>query len=178
MAYGWAAMQSVIVGLLGVLVGAFVSGWMNLMLDRRRDRARGRAAARLVQWELMEIAERFARGLALEDGQELTLLLDTPQWDAHKEVLAAALSTSEWMYLSVALSNVHGARGLFTQPMTISPGARPYLQKLLDSTEHALRRLPRHVGYASPILGRLRAWNWRRQRRTRAHDVPPESAER
>jgi hypothetical protein len=95
-------MEEAIFGLVGVLVGAFVtSGWDYLMVRRREARAT-RLATRLVADELQmlvsdfEVLAEHGKTSKETSAEARASLFPTEMWGAHREVLAASLPDEVW----------------------------------------------------------------------------------
>src|SRR5690349_24072121 len=108
-------MAPAIVGLVGVIVGAMLSGALTLLTTRRSDKRQARAAGRLLESELRSIAQQLllmrndlARqaGLRMKESRtilrELFRLPPTVAWETHKSLLASLLTTAEWYAVAKA----------------------------------------------------------------------------
>jgi hypothetical protein len=119
-------MASAIVGLIGVAVGAMISGSTAFLLARRAEHRQLRASARLLEVDLRRVVERTGSileitrfGAASHDNQFptqsiLRQLHDIPQstlWDQHKATLAAVLSTHDWYAVATAYESIAALRG-------------------------------------------------------------------
>jgi hypothetical protein len=95
-------MGEAIFGLIGVVVGAVVSGLASLLLERRRERVVARTAARLVQAELSINESRLSHtdSPSYEGGPAwlASALRRTHGW-ARKPALAHAVNAEAWGYL-------------------------------------------------------------------------------
>jgi hypothetical protein len=119
-------MTSAIIGLIGVAVGAIISGSTAFVLARRTERSQMRASARLLEVELRGVAEQtkaiieITRLSPVAHHNEyptqsiLSQLHDIPQstlWDQHKATLAAVLSTQDWYAVATAYQSIDALRG-------------------------------------------------------------------
>jgi hypothetical protein len=112
-------MGAAIVGLVGVLVGAIVSGGATYLMARRAERRKARAAAWLVKDELERVETELRRwhkmlvepirrdmvGLVIPERIAVNQLLTLPEpavWDEHKPMLAETLETKHWYALAAA----------------------------------------------------------------------------
>jgi hypothetical protein len=132
-----------IFGLIGVIIGAAVTGGVDLVLERRREDAAARQAKRLVASELHTMWVHLA--LLAREGRTPTTppekygerFLPFALWEGHRASLARVVSDADWEALFLLYDNVMGLR-LFI--MELPPGAElPPEQKeqftdLTDST--------------------------------------------
>jgi hypothetical protein len=109
-------MTQAIFGLIGVLVGAFVTSGWEFLMERRRERKAFRRSRRLVAEELHTI---WVHMLVVEDGKTPTSttektearFLPTNTWAAHREVMADdALSDDAWNVLPMLFNNAESLR--------------------------------------------------------------------
>jgi hypothetical protein len=86
-------MAAAIFGLVGVVVGALVTGGVQFVLDRRREQLDVRRATRLVAAELKDAAYLYAALSRVEEwpaaeGHEEDYVLSTTAWNEHRAHLA------------------------------------------------------------------------------------------
>jgi hypothetical protein len=108
-----------IFGLVGVIVGAVVTGGVEFVAERRREAALLRKAARLVEAELDEAATIFEG--ALEDGKlwSGSNRPEVPSWREYAPVLAEGLDTDDWGVVEAAAAITRmAARREPDQPLT------------------------------------------------------------
>ena len=126
-------MGPALVGLVGVIVGALVSGGATYMMARRADARQARAAARLLEAELQAVVEQlgelgqaiafrdeFARRAEdeserdeISNAWDLKSMLRIPQprlWEKHKSLLADVLSAADWYALAKAYQSIDDLR--------------------------------------------------------------------
>lgn len=110
-------MAQAIFGLVGVLVGALITGGGDFLMERRRESRAFRRSKRLVAEELHTIWVHMT--LLVEDGRTPTAMNDqtaarflpTETWAAHREVLADdRLSDDVWNVLPTLFSNAESLR--------------------------------------------------------------------
>jgi hypothetical protein len=107
-----------IFGLVGVVVGAVVTGVVDLFVARQGRRASVFLARRLVGEELqtiwMHLDGLIASGHTprTESDERIARYMPTVAWEAHKETLAVkgALTDDEWIYVSSILHAVASLR--------------------------------------------------------------------
>src|SRR5205814_1069295 len=106
-------MAPAIVGLVGVIIGAMLSGALTLLTARRSDKRQARAAGRLLESELRSIAQQLLlmrNDLRMKESptvlRELFRLPPTVAWEAHKSLLASLLTTAEWYAVAKAYESV------------------------------------------------------------------------
>ena len=110
-------MTAAIFGLLGVVVGALVTGGVDYFMARRREKGELRQSSRLVADELhslwLVVDLILERGQLLPErlpGEDAELLFATSSWHAHKAVLARALPQKEWSALATIYATVESMR--------------------------------------------------------------------
>jgi hypothetical protein len=98
-----------IFGLVGVVVGALVTGGVEFLSERRRDAALLLKAARLVEAELDEAESAFKH--ALDQGRLWASQHQpsVPSWREYAPVLAEALGTSDWQVVESAVAIIRFA---------------------------------------------------------------------
>jgi hypothetical protein len=121
-------MTEAIIGLVGVLIGGLVSGGATYLLARRSERIRVMASARLLEDELVGIANTLESVLeAIAHGRTEYPLVDAPWevripsfekfspalWDEHKGRLAETLSDEAWIAVTDAYSAASELTRLF-----------------------------------------------------------------
>lgn len=101
-------MAEAIFGLVGVVIGALVSGGVAFAIARRTETRKALASARLVQDELTAAAYELTAPL-----QAFAVArLSQQRWIDHQGVLAEALNTQEWTYVTRAYSQMEGLKNL------------------------------------------------------------------
>jgi hypothetical protein len=123
-------MTEAVFGLVGVLVGALVSGGTDLYLKKREEAANLRQARRLVGDELESIhiafrlmfRERHVPRLDLEN------FLRFDAWEANKATLAKAMSDTQWGRLGTLYSGL----GLSRHTLIDLGGGAELSQSLVD----------------------------------------------
>lgn len=98
-----------LVGLLGVVVGGLVNGYVALYLERVREARASQVAARLVQDDLQFVAAHIST--TLKSGNLLPELregLGIEDWRERRELLAGPLNSDDWNVLTVAARQVDG----------------------------------------------------------------------
>jgi hypothetical protein len=105
-------MESAVIGLIGVVVGALLSGTTTFIMAQRAEARQARAAARLLEAELRSVAEDLnllTAALTDDNVADLRALLRLPPqraWDAHKPLLAAVLTSPEWYAVAAAYESL------------------------------------------------------------------------
>lgn len=89
-------MTAAIFGLIGVVIGALITGGTNYALQVRAERREIRAAARLMLQELTNTGAAIRYALALNDRRMLEHAAHQDQWNRHHLLLARHLSDDEW----------------------------------------------------------------------------------
>jgi hypothetical protein len=135
-----------IFGLVGVVIGALVTGGVEFLAERRRDAGQQRKAARLLDTEFRD--ERGTIRLALDTGHWWPEWdrPSVPNWPEHARPLAGSLDTRDW-------SDVVLAAGLVRLVGESRPAEHGPVEKHKDGlikTAQALARagvvLRRHAG--------------------------------
>jgi len=90
-----------IVGLIGVGVGAMLTGVVEWVRESRRDARRARVGARLLRTDVFLVSRIVRRSIAT---QELPGYLDIslPSWREYRDLLASALDDEAWGIVSPA----------------------------------------------------------------------------
>jgi hypothetical protein len=103
-------MSGALIGLIGVVVGAALSGGVTWFMARRTDARQTRAAARLVQDELGEIYSyaHLHVYLAHAGSQSPTTFAEfsLEAWDKQRGILAENLADDAWLKVAIAYRNV------------------------------------------------------------------------
>lgn len=120
----WVAL---IVGLVGVLVGGFVTAGVEMFRDWRSDRATIRTATRLIRGELagidLELQLLLEHGVTPPRLPDASNFLPSVLWRDYRSTLARSrvLNDDSWDFLSAVYDNVEHIRaGLLADP----PGSR------------------------------------------------------
>jgi len=100
-------MTAAIFGLIGVVIGALITGGTNYVLQVRAERREIRAAARLMLQELANTGSAIRYALKLNDREFLRGATHEDEWHRHHMLLARHLSDEEWD--AVALGYGEGA---------------------------------------------------------------------
>lgn len=136
-------MTIAIFGLVGVVVGALVTGAVNLWLERIREGNAIRMAKRLVADELHTVwGQLLALAGAAESPDETETvkekLLPSDDWRKYRETLAAprALNQTEWTTLSTTFYSVEILRGMVLDQPPRTPLAQDMLDRLPSFTDH------------------------------------------
>jgi hypothetical protein len=87
-------MSQAVVGLIGVVVGATVTGVFHYIVRRRADSLDARAAARLVHEALISASVPTLDSPRLPEVYDFQWFVD--EWREHRGVLAWALTNEEW----------------------------------------------------------------------------------
>jgi hypothetical protein len=106
-------MTAAIFGLLGVLVGALVTGFVNYVLERRRELVEARAAARLMRSEVVAAGEAVAT--TLEEGEWPISYRPTwrESWIAYRRALAGRLPGEDFEAVARAYARMDQLQGGF-----------------------------------------------------------------
>jgi len=120
-----AAIVTALFGVIGVVIGAFIAGGVDLYLERRRERDQIEQAKRLVAdetyaaWMQLRQFAKDWRAPTFQTEAFARRYLPTDAWEAHKATLARrrALGDEEWRFMSNVLSNVASIRAeMFERP--------------------------------------------------------------
>jgi hypothetical protein len=114
-------MSAAIFGLIGVVIGALVTGGVTFFLEWRRERAALRAGLRLVGEELKDMLLEVQIMVDMrawgppEVRQGLGGRISHEQWDRHRDVFAAQLSPTDWVKIAGARDIGRSLRARFDQ---------------------------------------------------------------
>lgn len=136
-------MTAAVFGLVGVIVGACVNGGVAFWARSQALRAERRVSARLVYEEL----DALDTTLSVSVDQRISLEdcpLPTPEWLAHKTILAAGLNRDEWVdvsgaYASVTLLN-SSVRSVKVGDL-LEDGQVSYFEEAMEQIHHAMGAL-------------------------------------
>jgi hypothetical protein len=106
-------LQTALVGLAGVIVGAAITGGFAYWLERRKEHVAVRRAARLIDADLL-LAEVVAQGCVEKKKWWPTeLRLTSEGWQQHRDVIASRLSYEPWLTVIgavMAIGHLQGSR--------------------------------------------------------------------
>ena len=158
-------MGPAIVGLVGVIIGAMLSGTLTVLMARRSEKHEAHAAARLLEAELRSIAQRLVLvrdGLRRKepsiDLPEVISLPPTVAWEAHKSLLASLLTTADWYAVATAYESVQILRGISkSDSLFVSEGRIPahevvtkFLMELITAIQAGAEAASRLAGNPDP----------------------------
>jgi hypothetical protein len=140
-------MGQAVIGLIGVIVGALISGTGTFLLARRQEARQARAAARLLEVELRAVAadlhllrESLQASDSHGDLRSGLRLPPQPAWTEHKPLLAAVLTASEWYAVAAAYESIDSLRAASSKDELFIKGGRDVFHEavrelLLDLAE-------------------------------------------
>jgi hypothetical protein len=136
-------MTIAIFGLVGVIVGAIVTGTVDLFIAWRRKKATVFLAKRLVSDELVTIWVHVDGLIASrrtpqrESPEARVRFMPTSAWETHKETLAqkGVLTDDAWIGLSAALHSVETLRLFLLEEPPNSPLSPDIRQKAVEQRE-------------------------------------------
>jgi hypothetical protein len=154
-------MTAAILGLLGVIVGAIITGIPPILLKRRTDLAERRSAARLVRSELVRF-RTLAYAAAQQSPENLPQLHEiTPiLWQGYQAVLARVLTDEDWVLVARAYAHVDALAAVlvFEHDGTLVDWRRREAQRLLEGmiapVEQAATALLHAAGVSNAPPGR------------------------
>jgi hypothetical protein len=171
---GGLAMSEAIFGLIGVILGGFLTGGSNYWLRRRDERLKLRAAVRVLVTDVILTRDYLEETILAGAWNRLEndANLDRDLWERHELMLAQHLPDGDWEAVAAAYRH-----GVIAGPLLrgiIEPNERLERGRILVSSlaqaEEILGRLAERL--APPGGGlrmRLTAWRWRlRHLRTRS----------
>jgi hypothetical protein len=89
-------MTAAVFGLIGVVIGALITGGTNYFLQVRAERREVRAVARLMLQDLSGSADLIRFALDRDEPQLLEDSFNEEEWKRHHLLLARHLSDDEW----------------------------------------------------------------------------------
>ena len=146
-------MAEAIFGLIGVIVGAIITGGGTLYIERRREMREIKLAKRLVADELRSIHADLLLLIEHETTPRPQVedlygtFLATTLWYEHKSVLAddRALSEEKWFLLSERVDSVRGQRLLLKAAEPGKPITEiPRLRRMAEQVDQAYEWLAGH----------------------------------
>lgn len=178
-------MTQAIFGLVGVIVGALVTGGVSFVRDRRRESADLRAALRLVEddFHLLLMGLRAMAKAGVWHPRILTMELTS--WPEHRGILASHLSSDDWLRVSVGASIFAAARsgaerGFAAQEGDDLPALTDEDREVVEKGVNDLDEIVSVMqSLHSPPAGLIGLLRWRRvqRKRERARLAPTESAD-
>jgi hypothetical protein len=159
-----------IFGLLGVAIGALLSGAVSYAIESRRERKDAIVGARIVSQEIQMFqadVESWIRNRAIPE--ELDLRTDA--WEEHKLALARFLPPPDWEMVGATYTWIHL---LTTDPWP--PGAIP--EAKLDFFEGIQSEVIGGVKSLEPLVEQMRPkvpWRIRQMRRRRVRQAQREA---
>jgi hypothetical protein len=103
-------MTEAVFGLIGVVVGAIVTGGFEWFFTRRRERASARTGARLIQLELQDRVQVIDQWVSIRRVEPLWWK-PREQWSIQSPVLAATLNGPQWEAVSRAYQEFEDTDG-------------------------------------------------------------------
>ena len=158
-------MGEAVIGLIGVVVGALLSGSATFLMARRQEARQAQAAARLLEAELRSAAGdlillraslQVANNYADLRGQ--LRLPPQPAWKEHKPLLAVVLTPSEWYAVAAAYESIDSLRAASSRDeFFINDGRAVYheairelLLELAETVQAGAAAVSRLAGNPSP----------------------------
>src|SRR6478752_5833487 len=110
-----ANVATAVIGLIGVVIGAGMSGLVQWLMMRRSDRLAARTAARVVRYELRQYREllQFLIGARHWD---TAYWISPIRWREHQTTLASACASDEWSKIEMAYSGIEIVDSWHRQP--------------------------------------------------------------
>jgi hypothetical protein len=141
--------SAAIFGLIGVIVGAAVSGWVSLTLERRRERQASRAALNVIDVGLLR-AKGYIEAI-LEDGV-WAAGTDTsvPAWPRYEDVLARQLPRDDFHFVALAVGAAERAPMFFAEQIA----AGEIAIKLSEADRDGLTTIFRILLHGQIVLGK------------------------
>ena len=147
-------MTAAVFGLVGVVIGALITGGTNYVLQVRAERREIRAAARLMLQELTNTGAAIRYAIELDDREFLRGATSEDEWRTHHLLLARHLSDEEWD--AVALGYGEGTVALVLvdglQPDEWQAKAREIADIVDDGCRVLLTRAHRKGSDAAPVI--------------------------
>jgi len=147
--------------MIGVIIGALLSGSLSLLTARRSDKQQARGVARLLESELRSVAQDlYLAQLALQmrdnstDLRTLFHLSPTTAWDAHRSLLASLLTTEEWYAVARAYESIDLLRGAAsTNSLYVNEGRRLYHTAIAEVLIDLIAHVQAGAGAVSRLAG-------------------------
>jgi hypothetical protein len=136
-------MAEAIFGLLGVVVGGFLTGFVNYLLESRREKQEARVARRLARSELGEAGQAVNDALAGQGWPAgWTTKRWSDSWSAYRRPLAATMNDNDFGELAQAALYVELLQ------VGLAAGKRPFI----EGDDEFLREVQAHVRDAGRLL--------------------------
>jgi len=135
--------SAAIFGLIGVVVGALVTGGVDYVMQRRREKAELRQARRVVAGELSDLWYQLETITAGDrwPGEVPEEWFASRMWEAHRPVLASQLSDEDWNELARIYSIATKFRAMFGAGEALTDEDKLNLKNVLHSAGTAHYRL-------------------------------------
>jgi hypothetical protein len=144
-----------LVGLGGVLVGAFVSGRTQWVLARREEKAQAKVGLRLLEVDFTRV--HGVLGVALSQGYWAAGRAEVkiPSWAEYRAVLARALSPDDWRFVAVGVEHAYRAPDVFAERrakewgevvVPLTKADTDHLRRYMDILELALYAIAKGLG--------------------------------
>ncbi len=144
-----ANVTTAVIGLIGVVIGAGVSGLVQWLMTRRSDRLAARTAARVVRYELRQYRE-LLQFLIGAGHWEVAYWISPVRWREHQTTLAGACASDEWSRIEMAYSGIEIVDSWHRRPRgsDSAPNVEPDPQKsgmptVLSNVEAGMNALDR-----------------------------------
>ncbi len=103
--HGSTNVTTAVIGLIGVVIGAGMSGLVQWLMTRRSDRLAARTVARVVRYELRQYRELLR--FAINAGEwEAAYWISPVRWRENQITLAGACASEEWSQIEMAYSGI------------------------------------------------------------------------
>jgi hypothetical protein len=154
-------------GLIGVAVGAVLTGIVDWIRQSQREDRSAHAAARLLRADL-SLAARILR-IGIARGQIPGFVdVSLPSWTEYRDVLASALEDDKWIIVAAGCSRLHALAGFNSR--LARPRARGRLKRD-DRTK--LEKMLADVVRAYEALGELAGDETSYERLLEVDPLPP-----
>ncbi len=132
-------MTAAIFGLIGVIIGALITGGTSYVLQVRAERREIRAAARLMLQELTNTGDAIRYAIKLNQREFLHGATWEDEWKRHHLLLARHLSDEEWD--AVALAYGEGTVALVLLDGLQADQWQPTAKEIADTVDAGCRVL-------------------------------------
>jgi hypothetical protein len=145
-------MITAVIGLIGVIIGAGMSGLVQWLMARRSDRVAARTAARVVRFELQQYRNLLEYSIQAKHW-EVGYWISPVRWHEYQITLAGACTSNEWSTIETAYTGIEIVDSWHRQP----PGSSAPASVEPDPQKSGMPVILQHVKNGIRVLDRLAA---------------------
>jgi hypothetical protein len=168
--------SAAVFGLIGVIVGGVLNGFVSYVLERRNERRAARTAARLLLDEWRPLVFLVADVLRLGRWRPGEQPITFEEWSRHRELLANQLSQEAWLRVSNARVHVAWIDRANHSGEAMDPDIRGELERRWQVVSDAIYAALMPVAVHGPQRRAIPRLYWRLRARVSADARTTEAA--